>query len=257
MARVFIGVGHGGSDSGAVGYVREKDVNLTMAMACREYLQANGVVVGISRTKDENDSVSEEVRECNAFRADVAIDCHNNAGGGDGFEAICSISGNGKGRRLAERIEAEVKNLGQNSRGVKTRKNSSGKDYFAFIRLTNCPAVICEGAFVDNKEDVKIIDTVAEQKAFGYAYAKAILKYLGVSGNKEPSNPAPAGAFLVKTNTDLNIRTGAGVNYSKNGVAKPGVYTITEVRYNGSTPWGKLKSGAGWISLAPKYSKRV
>lgn len=256
MARVFIGVGHGGSDSGAVGYVREKDVNLTMAMACREYLQANGVIVGISRTRDENDSVSEEVRECNRFNADVAIDCHNNAGGGDGFEAIHSING-GKGKELAKLIEAEVKKLGQNSRGLKTRKNSSGKDYFAFIRLTNCPAVICEGAFVDNKTDVKIIDTAAEQKAFGYAYAKAILKYLGVSENKVPSNPAPAGAFLVKTNTDLNIRTGAGVSYSKNGVAKPGVYTITEVTYNGSTPWGRLKSGAGWISLVSKYSKRV
>ena len=40
MARVFIGVGHGGTDPGAVGYLVEKDVNLKMARAatitCRQ-----------------------------------------------------------------------------------------------------------------------------------------------------------------------------------------------------------------------------
>lgn len=59
--------------------------------------------------------------------------------------------------------------------------------------------------------------------------------------------------FKVKvTVTDLNIRTGAGTNYAKIGDhLKPGVYTITEVKAGkGSTAgWGKLKSGAGWISL--------
>jgi N-acetylmuramoyl-L-alanine amidase len=30
--RVFIGVGHGGSDSGANKYVREKDANLTISL---------------------------------------------------------------------------------------------------------------------------------------------------------------------------------------------------------------------------------
>ena len=34
MARVFIGVGHGGTDPGAVGYLVEKDVKLKMARAC-------------------------------------------------------------------------------------------------------------------------------------------------------------------------------------------------------------------------------
>ena len=59
--KVFIGVGHGGSDPGAVGYLVEKDVNLTMATACRDFLTAYGVDVCMSRTKDENDTVSREV----------------------------------------------------------------------------------------------------------------------------------------------------------------------------------------------------
>ena len=179
MAKVFLGVGHGGKDSGAVGYVVEKDINLKMAQACRAYLEKHGVTVLMSRHKDEDDDLNEEIKECNAFNPDVAVDCHNNAGGGDGFEAYHTISG-GVGKTLAENINAEVLKIGQNSRGVKTKKNSAGKDYYGFIRQTKCPAVIVEGVFVDNKADAAQADTDEECKAFGEAYAKGILKTLGI-----------------------------------------------------------------------------
>lgn len=180
MAKVFLGVGHGGKDSGAVGYVVEKDINLKMAQACRAYLEKHGVTVLMSRHKDEDDDLNEEIKECNAFNPDVAVDCHNNAGGGDGFEAYHTIGG-GVGKTLAENINAEVLKIGQNSRGVKTRKNSAGKDYYGFIRQTKCPAVIVEGVFVDNKADAAQADTDEECKAFGEAYAKGILKTLGIA----------------------------------------------------------------------------
>ena len=256
MAKVFIGVGHGGKDPGAVGYLKEADVNLTMALACKDMLEANGVTVKMSRIKDENDDLNEEIKECNAFAPDLAIDVHNNAGGGDGFEVLHSING-GKGKTLAKNIEAEVKKLGQNSRGLKTRKNSSGKDYFGFIRLIKCPAVICEGVFVDNATDVQIVDTIAEQQAFGKACARGILKTLGVnvSETTEPVKAEPTKtdeSFKVKVSiTNLNIRKGPGTTYGTNGVIKPGVYTIVETKsgQGSSKGWGKLKSGAGWNSL--------
>ena len=58
--------------------------------------------------------------------------------------------------------------------------------------------------------------------------------------------------YTVKINTaDLNVRSGAGVNYPVvTTVHKNEVYTIVGEKMNGSTKWGKLKSGAGWISLA-------
>ena len=56
--------------------------------------------------------------------------------------------------------------------------------------------------------------------------------------------------------TNLNIRKGPGTNYGKNGFIKPGVYTIVEERTGaGASKWGKLKSGAGWISL--DYAKKA
>lgn len=51
---------------------------------------------------------------------------------------------------------------------------------------------------------------------------------------------------------DLNIRKGPGANYDRTGVfTGVGVFTIMEIRRgDGSdTGWGRLKSGAGWISL--------
>lgn len=63
--------------------------------------------------------------------------------------------------------------------------------------------------------------------------------------------------YLVRvTISDLYIRKGPGTNYRKNRFIKPGVYTIVaESTRAGATKWGKLKIGAGWISL--DYAKMV
>lgn len=202
--KVFLGVGHGGSDPGAVANgVKEKELNLSIALACREMLEWYGVTVGMSRTKDENDPIGEEVKECNAFAPDLAVDIHNNAGGGDGGEVFYHHGG-GKGRVLAENILAEIVKLGQNSRGIKTRTNSSGKDYYAFIRNTSCPAVIVECAFVDNATDLKILATEEKRKEMGVAIAKGILKTLGVEIQPDRGTmyKVQVGAYLVKSNAE-------------------------------------------------------
>lgn len=180
MKKVFLGVGHGGADSGAVGNgLKEKDLNLGIALACRDELQANGVDVKMSREKDENDPLNDEVAECNAFSPDLAVDTHNNAGGGDGAECWYQHK-SGTAKTLADNILSEIVKIGQNSRGAKTRLNSKGTDYYGFLRNVKAPAVIVECAFIDNATDIQIVDTAAEQKAMGIAIAKGILKTLGI-----------------------------------------------------------------------------
>lgn len=65
----------------------------------------------------------------------------------------------------------------------------------------------------------------------------------------EVSKDVPVEPYTVKINSDdgfLNVRAGAGMSYKVNETVKNGgVYTI--VAENG--PWGKLKSGAGYIYL--------
>ena len=59
--------------------------------------------------------------------------------------------------------------------------------------------------------------------------------------------------FMVKVSIpDLNIRKGAGTNTAKTGICTGvGVFTILEVKSGKGSDagWGRLKSGAGWISL--------
>ena len=255
--KVFLSAGHGGKDPGAVGNgLKEKDINLQILKACKSELERHGVEVVASRLKDEDDPVGQEVKEANASKADIAVSFHTNAGGGDGSEAYY-YSKDSKSKKLAELGEKYVKALNQNSRGVK-----SG-DKLYFVRNTKMTAVLFECAFIDNKTDVKIIDTVADQKAFGVAYAKAILEYFGIKYQEETkaesntntsvkTNNIPRVPFKVRVSiSDLNIRDGASSDFISRGHIPPNVYTIKEVRKGkGSVKgWGRLKSGAGWISL--------
>lgn len=102
-------------------------------------------------------------------------------------------------------------------------------------------------------------EAVQKKRAeYGEAYYK---KYAGVQQAAPQEKPqAAAGVpFKVKVDIlDLNIRTGAGTDYAKTGEKTgKGVFTITEAKAGkGSTAgWGKLKSGAGWISL--DYATRL
>ena len=181
MPKIFLGVGHGGSDPGAVAGVKEKDLNLAIALACRDELVRHGVDVKMSRTTDENDPLEEEIREANAFlgTSGYAIDIHNNAGGGDGVEIFHSAK-SAADDALARNVLDAIIAIGQNSRGIKTKLMSNGNDWFGFIRQIKAPSILVECAFVDTK-DVQIVDTTEEQKTMGIAIAKGILKTLGIS----------------------------------------------------------------------------
>lgn len=82
-------------------------------------------------------------------------------------------------------------------------------------------------------------------------------KTSGTTGGNTSGKPSGNTSGTTTTNytvkitaSDLNIRSGPGTNYSTKGFIKPGVYTIVaESSGAGATKWGKLKSGAGWVSL--------
>jgi N-acetylmuramoyl-L-alanine amidase len=260
--RVYIGVGHGGADPGAVsGSLHEADANLVMALELKAALDYHGVVTGISRTRDENDPLVEEIKEANAFTPDLAVECHNNAGGGDGFEVYYQTNGyTAQSLALAKAIEAEVVQIGQNSRGCKTKKNPDGSDYFGWCRQLKCPAVLCEGFFVDSA-DRNIADTIEEQKRFGLAYAKAVLKILGIpfkaaySAAAKPTAPAPAskpiyrvqvGAFAVKKNSEATEKKLQSLGYRTIIQQDGSLYRVQvgafEIRKNADAVAAKLKA---------------
>lgn len=214
MKKIFINAGHGGNDSGAYyNGNKEKDYNLKIALACTNYLNNCDGVVGYMSENDINDksqSSSEILRIIKEWNPDVAIDIHNNAGGGNGCEIY-----QGKAKLvndLALKIEEEIKAIDQNSRGIKTRLSNNGTDYYYFIRETTCPALIIECAFIDTN-DFEIINNDLKCKKMGIAIAKGIIKHFNLSEKTESQESTKKVLYKVQVGAFANKNN--AINLSK------------------------------------------
>jgi len=87
--------------------------------------------------------------------------------------------------------------------------------------------------------------------ATGKGYGDKILNILkNVMDDAEVRQETLTPYGVVVSIGNLNIRKGPGTNYDKKGLIPKGIYTIVEESLGqGASKWGKLKSGAGWISL--------
>lgn len=238
MYRVFIDVGHGGIDSGAVnGKLIEKIINLTVGLELKRLLILNGFVVHMSRESDIAVSLDKRCDMSNKWKADILVSIHHNAGGGDGYEVIHSIF-HGVGERVAKLVSNEFAKL-NNAHGNKatySRANSAGnKDYYAIIRGTNAPAIITEFAFIDSK-DREVIDTTEELLVEAEAIAKAVCNYFKVSFT------AKAVKIGTVTASVLNIRPTANTEMAPIGTyVKGSKVEITDRKGD----W--LKAPKGWV----------
>jgi N-acetylmuramoyl-L-alanine amidase len=181
--KVFISVGHGGRDPGAVANgFRESDLNLSVAKACVKELRRHNIEVMMSRNSDIDDDVNRQVRLAREFNSNLAVDIHFNAFNGNarGFEVFHSINPRPNEINLSRNIEREFVSLGMPTRGLKTRVGSNNTDFFGFIRMLDIPSIIVECAFIDNLQDLQFFNTSEKQKAMGIATAKGILKTMGV-----------------------------------------------------------------------------
>lgn len=238
---------HGGHNRivpGASKYLDEVTENRIVKDKVIAYLRAAGHTAydctdDVGRTQSGN--LSNIVKKCNVHKADLDISIHLNSGGGTGVEVLYYSD---TGKNFAERISSKTADaLGLKNRGAKKRTN------LYVLRHTKAAAVLVECCFVDSIADKDRWDAGKCAKAIAEA----------VTGEPIADADDAKVPFLVKVIVpDLTIRAGTGMNTKAlDHITDRGAYTIVEVRYNGSTPWGRLKSGAGWISLAEKYVKRI
>ena len=239
----IIDVGHGGTDSGAVGIngIREKDCNLQTALGLKSKLESKGVTVYLTRTGDTTLSLAARVEFANKVAREnpnakiLFISVHHNAGGGDRSECIHSIY-RGEGLRAAELIGGELQShLGQ-AKKIYEKRGSDNKDYYYVIKNTSMDTIIVEVAFLDNVYDVIICDTVEEQQRNGEVIGCGVLKWFGVINSCENTTPAP-----TPPSTGGNFAVGAKVKVKGNNYAtgqtvpswvKSNTYTITQMNDN-------------------------
>lgn len=198
--KIYIDPGHSDKDPGAVGFEVERDLNEKVSKFMNEHLLATYVC----ETKVDpisNNSLQAVANAANKWGADLLVSNHFNAGGGDGYEALVYSE---KRKALGQIFEKHVKAIGQNSRGVKYRPG------LAVLRLSNMPAVLNEGAFVDTKKDIQDWNDDAELKKLGIAYAEAAAEFLKLE--KKVVEPEPEKASVI-----YRVQVGA---YSKKSGAE-------------------------------------
>ena len=176
--------------------------------------------------------------------------------GGTGTEVYWDTRGTAEDEKLANIIAPKLASkCGVRNRGVKTAE-------FAVLTC-RATAILCEGGFMDNANDYKLIISDKGQQAYADAIVEGLVEYLGLtkkqtasstSSNSSNSSNSSFTSYKVKiVNCDsLNVRKNADINSPVvTTVKKNEVYTI--VGQDGI--WLKLKSGVGWISS--KYTPKI
>lgn len=175
LKRIFIDSGHSINDCGAVKYEVERKLNIKISNYTKEYLLTNYECL-VKMANENIDSLKSIAKAANDWGADFVLSPHMNAGGGDGYESVVfSIAS----KELAMIFNKHVKAVGQNIRPIKYRSD------LTLLKYTNAKAIICEGAFVDNKNDIADWNDDNELKKLAIAYAEATAEYLKLPKKKK------------------------------------------------------------------------
>ena len=173
--KIYINPGHSDKDPGAVGYETERRLAVAVARYMNDYLLAN-FLCETRMNPGTMDDLGEICRDANGWGAALFVSVHFNAGGGDGYEGyVYGLSRMELGKVFAK-FAAEA---GQNLRsgaapGVKIQPG------FVVLSQTHMPAILLEGAFVDNQKDIRDWNEEAELQKLGEAYGKAAAEFLAL-----------------------------------------------------------------------------
>lgn len=185
--RIVIDPGHGGENlGGEYEDYTEKEMTMTVATAMKEELEKyEGVIVYLTRNDDQDLTLEERCEYAESVNADFLLCLHFNLSEYHTlFGAECWVSAFGenysRGYEFASIEMDMLQDLGLYSRGIKTRLNSRGTDYYGIIRHAaerNIPCVLIEHCHLDQDNDKPFYDHDRKLKEFGRLDATAAAKY--------------------------------------------------------------------------------
>lgn len=181
---VCIDAGHGGNDSGnvSVSGIKEKDVDLSVALKVGKILQDNGVNVIYTRQSDsitwsKDNDLKPRFDIANNAKADFFVSIHCNSfpsnPSANGVETYYSDS-DAIGQKLAQAIQdGLVKNTGLTNRGIKV-----GLAQHEILRGTSGNAIMVQLGFMSNQQEGDLLGTSDFQDKSASAIANGIIKSL-------------------------------------------------------------------------------
>ena len=210
---VVLDPGHGGQDSGATcGGVLEKDLTLDVARRIDRLLNSEGIATVMTRLGDTYVSLADRAAFGNRVRESIFVSIHFNednkpvAAGVETYYAAHQISSwsvlaswlpflsqppsnlpNPESQSLAGFIqEALVARTRSVDRGTQT------KQFFVIANVTS-PAVLIEGGFLTNKDDVSRLASEDYRDQLAAAVADGILRYRDAMAQRKSAPAAIEG----------------------------------------------------------------
>lgn len=184
---IVIDPGHGGENlGGEYEDYTEKEMTIVVAKAMKEELEKyEGITVYLTRNGDQELDLEERCEFAESVGADFLFCLHFNLSEYHTlFGAECWVSAFGenysKGYSFASVEIDMLQELGLYSRGIKTRLNDRGTDYYGIIRHAterDIPCVLIEHCHLDQENDKPFYDHDEKLKAFGRLDATAVAKY--------------------------------------------------------------------------------
>lgn len=185
---VVLDPGHGGDDPGKVGInnVLEKDINLAIALKCKDILKKQNIKVILTRSSDNglyhSSDTNKKASDLKARRtmietsdADLAVSIHQNSYPAENVFGgqVFYYTGSEQGKQLAGFLQESIRELNPENKRV-TKANT---DYY-ILKSGVCPVVICECGFLSNEKECASLNSLPYQKEMANAIAKGILSYL-------------------------------------------------------------------------------
>ena len=210
---VAIDPGHGGENLGAEcnGYT-EKNLTMIVALAMKEELEKyEGIEVYLTREGDKDMSLEERAEFAASKNADFLFCLHfNMSAEHDLFGSEVWVSAFGEehqeGYSFASGEMELLEEMGLYPRGIKTRLNDRGEDYYGMIRHSTArgiPSALIEHCHLDQENDTSFYTSGEGLERLGILDATAVARYYGLkseilgvdySGWPKVEIPVPAGA---------------------------------------------------------------
>jgi N-acetylmuramoyl-L-alanine amidase len=207
FAVVVLDPGHGGEDSGAMcGVVMEKDLTLDVARRVDRLLDSEGVATLMTRLGDSYVSLADRAAFGNRAKDSIFISIHFNednkpvASGVETYYAAHQINSGSTfaswlpffSRPPSDSPRPESQSLAgfiQEALVARTRsvdRGTQAKQFFVIANVTS-PAVLIEGGFITNQDELSKLASEDYRDQLAAAVADGVLRYRNAVSQQKPA----------------------------------------------------------------------